>query len=273
MPEWYFMVVVAVFGLIIGSFLNVVIYRFHTGRSLNDRSHCLSCGRKLEWYELFPVFSYLALQGRCRTCHSFIPYRYAVVEILTAALFLLAYLHANDLVSLILLCMFLSGLVVVAVYDLNHMIIPDELSVFLGVMAIASSGYQAYLAESLNDWPVAILSGVLAGMFFASLWWMSSGRWLGLGDAKLAVGLGIMVGLGSVFSLVVWSFWIGAVISVIWLTWQRIALHIPFLHYAKASVTMKTEIPFAPFLIASFFLAYFFDVPVLALIEHLYATF
>lgn len=169
MPEWFFLLVVLAFGLVIGSFLNVVIYRFHTGRSLNDRSHCLSCGRTLNWYELFPVFSYLFLRGRCRSCRSFIPYRYALVEALTAGLFLLAYLKTLDLFLLLGLLVFLSLLVIVAVYDMYHQIIPDELSASLAVVAIAMAGYQAW---ALGDWSIlwlSVVAGIVAFIFFASL--------------------------------------------------------------------------------------------------------
>src|SRR5690606_22028608 len=117
LPHLFYPLVIIAFGLVIGSFLNVVIYRFHTGRSLNDRSHCLSCGKTLRWFELFPIFSYLALRGRCRSCRSFIPYRYALVEALTACLFLLAYLKTLDLFLLPGLLIFLSLLIIVAVYD------------------------------------------------------------------------------------------------------------------------------------------------------------
>lgn len=269
MPEWFFLAVVLVFGLVIGSFLNVVIYRFHTGRSLNDRSHCLSCGQTLHWYELFPVFSYMALGGRCRSCRSFIPYRYALVESLTAGLFGLAYLHVSDVTVLVGTLVFLSLLVVVSVYDLYHQIIPDELSAALAIAAVAISGYQAW---TLNDWSsflTSLLAGGIAFIFFASLWWFSGGRWLGFGDAKLAVSLGLMVGLSGIFSLLVFSFWVGAAFSLILLSLQ-IFMQRQRLGQTFGRVNMKSEVPFAPFLILAFVLVYFFNADVLSLIEWVY---
>lgn len=267
MLEWFYLLVVVLFGLIIGSFLNVVIYRLHTGRSLNDRSHCLSCGHTLKWYELFPVLSYLALRGRCRACRSFIPYRYALVEILTAGLFCLAYLHLSDIVSLFLLFAFLSVLVVVLVYDLYHMIIPDETSLILASLALSVVGYQSWMVGDINLLATSLLSAFLAFIFFASLWFFSGGRWLGFGDAKLAVGLAMLVGLGGAFSLIVWSFWVGAVVSLVIIAWQYIGLHKSLRRPGRSGVTMKSEIPFAPFLIASFILVYFGEVNVLDLVE------
>lgn len=269
MPEWFFLLVVLAFGLVIGSFLNVVIYRFHTGRSLNDRSHCLSCGQTLNWYELFPVLSYIFLRGRCRSCRSFIPYRYALVEALTATLFLLAYLKTMDLFLLPGFLVFISLLVIVAVYDIYHQIIPDELSASLAVVALALVGYQAW---ALGDWSIlwlSVVAGVVAFIFFASLWWFSDGRWLGFGDAKLAFSLAVLVGLVGTFSLVIFSFWIGAVLSLALLTTQRF-VQSRRLGQAFGRVNMKSEVPFAPFLILAFILVYFFNADALSLIEWVY---
>ena len=102
-PLWYQYTFVIAFGLIIGSFLNVYIYRFHTGKSLNGHSHCLSCGTGLKASDLVPLVSYLLLRGRCRTCGCYIPVRYFIVEFCTAVLFILSYLLATDIYELIFL--------------------------------------------------------------------------------------------------------------------------------------------------------------------------
>lgn len=273
LPEWFFVVVAVVFGLIIGSFLNVVIYRLHTGRSLNDRSHCLSCGRKLEWYELFPVVSYLALRGRCRSCHSFIPYRYALVELLTAAAFALAYINSTDVVSLVLLATLLSVLIVGLVYDLYHMIIPNEVSYGAAALAVAIVSWQVAWGGGVIEVVEAALGAAAAFLVYASLWYFSGGRAFGFGDAKLAISLGALAGLGSVFSLVVLSFWIGAVVGVFIIVWQYLTLNILLSNRGRKRVTMKSEVPFAPFLIASFVIVYFFNFQVLGLIQAMYESF
>lgn len=272
MPEWFFIFVVALFGLIIGSFLNVVIYRFHTNRSLNDRSHCLSCGTTLKWYELFPLLSYLALRGRCSSCQSFIPYRYALVEVLTAATFILAYLSTPHVVIFVLLAVFMSMLVVVLVYDLYHMIIPDELSLSLATLALAITGYESWLSSDLAGLGPALLSAFIAFSFFFSLWLFSGGRWLGLGDAKLAVSLGLLVGIGGVFSLLVLSFWTGALISVLMILFQKFNLHKSLGFGSTHRVKMKSEVPFAPFLIFSFVIVYFLNANVLTFIESIFSS-
>ncbi len=273
LPIWFYVSVAAIFGLIIGSFLNVVIYRLHTGKSLNDRSHCLSCGTTLRWYELVPVFSYIFLRGRCSNCHSFIPWRYTLVELLTSTLFVLAYLKFVDLPMLIILCLFLSVLVVGAVYDLYHMIIPDEVSFATTVLAFVLLFYQSWHGSGWGLLWEGLLGSVVAFLFFFGLWFMSHGKWLGFGDAKLAVGLGALVGLGGVFSLLVFSFWIGAVLSLLFITLERITLHINRRFKSRPRVRMKSEIPFAPFLILAFLLVYFTDWRVLDIFTELVSRF
>jgi len=94
LPTSFLLIIAFGFGIIIGSFLNVYLYRFHTGKSLSGSSHCLSCATPLKFYELVPLFSYLFLRGRCRTCSSLVPSRYFLVELLTGILFVICALTA-----------------------------------------------------------------------------------------------------------------------------------------------------------------------------------
>lgn len=259
---WY--VLVFVFGAIIGSFLNVVIYRMHTGRSLNGRSHCMSCGTHLTWYELFPVVSYLVQRAKCRTCTAYIPWRYLLVEVLTASVFLLLYtLYHSDLVLLALHFVLAALLIVILVYDIRHTIIPDELTIGVSATAVVLLAY--HLMHTKDVWGMVydLFGGICAALFFAGLWYISKGRWVGLGDAKIALPLGVVAGVASVFSMVVLSFWIGAVVSVSLLMLQRILKRgkktLPFL---PTPLTIKSEVPFAPFLIAGFACAHFFHVDI-----------
>lgn len=262
--ELFVYAMVFVFGAIIGSFLNVVIYRLHTGRSLSGRSHCMSCGKTLSWYELFPVFSYIAQWGSCRGCRAYIPSRYLVVEFLTGILFLLVwYVFSYDIILLTLHLALVPFLVIITLYDIRHTIIPDELTI--GTILIAL-GYLGYEYGWAGDWGLAltrVTSGLGAGLFFWCLWRISHGRWIGLGDAKLAFPLGMLVGVGGVFSMVVFSFWIGAVISISLIGIQNMLkrgkLH---LHFPLIPLTMKSEVPFAPFLVLGFLLVQLFHADV-----------
>lgn len=269
LPPEFWIFNLFLFGLIIGSFLNVLIYRLHTGKSLNDRSHCLSCGTTLTWYDLFPVFSYLFLLGRCRSCGSYIPNRYLLVELLTGVMFALVYSTSTTVFELLLTLTLVCILVVGVVYDLYHMIIPNEIVIGVAVLAPLILVSQTPLTVLVVTLSWAALSSVIAFIFFGGLWYFSGGRWVGFGDAKLVVGLGFLVGLSGVFSLLVFSFWIGALISVIIITLQLLAKRGQQpLRFLTGELTMKSEIPFAPFLVSAFVLVYFFGLDVLSLTNY-----
>lgn len=251
---WYF--IFFSLGAVIGSFLNVVIYRLHTGRSLSGRSHCMSCGKTLAWFELVPVFSYLWLRGSCKGCSSYIPSRYFVVEVLTGLLFALVWsISATDYVLLILNLLLVTICVVMIVYDMRHMIIPDELTFMVGVIAFCFLGYAVFVR---GDYGLIIshsISALCASFFFWGLWYMSKGKWIGFGDVKLALPFGLIVGLEGVFSMVVFSFWIGALVSVTLLGLERLSKRGKVrLHFLSSPLTIKSEVPFAPFFISGFLL-------------------
>lgn len=255
--ESYWYAVFFVFGAIVGSFLNVVIYRMHTGRSLNGRSHCMSCGKILAWYELFPIFSFLYLRGSCKGCSAYIPPRYLIVEILTGLLFMLVWsVSASDFILLSLNLILVSICVVMIVYDMRHMIIPDELTLMVSAIALCFFGYSLYIG---GDYWILLMNNsiaaVSASFFFWGLWYMSKGKWIGFGDVKLALPFGFLVGLEGVFSMVVFSFWIGAIVSVALLGLERFSKRGKIrLHFLPPSLTIKSEVPFAPFFISGFLL-------------------
>lgn len=267
--ELYGQIAVFILGTIIGSFLNVVIYRLHTGRSLNGHSHCMSCGKRLAWYELFPLLSYVALRGRCAGCGSYIPSRYALVELLTGALYLLVWqIFFFDPLVILLNWVLVSILMIITVYDMRHTIIPDEMTLLLGVVAVVYAGHASFLS---GTW-APLLSGAGAALaafvFFGGLWYVSGGRWIGFGDTKLAVPLGIIVGLGGVFTMIVLSFWIGAAISLMLLGIGRLAEKGKTgLRFLQAPRTIKSEVPFAPFLILGFLFVHLFYADIFTIIH------
>jgi leader peptidase (prepilin peptidase)/N-methyltransferase len=254
-------------GVIIGSFLNVYIYRFHTGKSLSGSSHCLSCGAPLAWYDLFPLLSYLGLRGRCRQCGCKIPARYFLVELMTGLLFAGALSITTDVLALCILWFIFSVMVVITVYDYYHFIIPDSLTLTLLAAVSALVGYQWFISDgSLVEIAVAIAGALAGSAFFLALWLISKGAWLGFGDVKLAVPLGLLVGATQVFSFVVLSFWIGAGVSlfILGLAWllERGKQH---LQLPELGLTMKSAVPFAPFMVASSLVIIFTHFNALAL--------
>ena len=256
------------FGTIIGSFLNVVIYRHNTGKGLGGHSHCTSCGTRLSSYELIPLLSYLAQYGRCRSCSARITPQYFLVELTTGAAFALSLLVATDLVSLVLTLAVFSVLIVIVVYDLHHLIIPDVFVVALVVLALAYLSWNPLLGTLHLPPPSALLGGLGAALFFASFWFFSKGRWMGLGDAKLAFPLGCIVGYPAVLSFVVFSFWIGAVVTLLLLGLQHLFKRgQKWLRFPYTTLRMKSEVPFAPFLVAAFFAVYLFSADVFEVSE------
>ena len=255
------------FGFIVGSFLNVVIFRLHTGKSLRGRSHCMSCGRMLKWLHLVPVFSFLCLRMRCYFCRARISGRYFLVELLTGLLFGLTAIIVSDILLRVLLLALMATLVVIVVYDLLHTIIPDEYVLIASGIALLMGLLEIAYAHSWEGALSHALGALVGFLFFASLWAVSKGRWVGLGDAKLALPLGFILGWPGIVSCIILSFWIGAGISLVLLGAQKVVkkgrLRVPFL---SSSLTIKSEIPFAPFLILGFLLVYFFGVDVFMLV-------
>jgi prepilin signal peptidase PulO-like enzyme (type II secretory pathway) len=254
------------FGAIVGSFLNVLILRTHTKRSLGGRSHCMTCGAQLHAQDLIPVISYLALLGRCRTCGARISPRYVFVEVATGGAFMyVAWLGLNPLLTA-LLGVFTALLIVVFVYDFEHLIIPDEYVGALVVVALMYVGAVAYHTHIFSL--IELAAPVLTFAFLGGLWKVSGGRWIGLGDAKLSIPLALMVGLTLSFSLIVFAFWIGAAVSVSLLLFERILMRGKHrLRFFGLPLTMKTEVPFAPFLIASFILVFYAHLDVFILTD------
>ncbi len=249
-----------ILGLIIGSFLNVVIYRYNTGFTLNGRSQCLACGNTLRWYELVPLFSYLFQLGRCRHCGSGISLQYPLVELATGLLFWGIWLQHLPPLQTILVAVIWSLLVVIAVYDLRHTIIPDGLVAGFAAATLALLALRAWpVGGGEFNWPI-VVDGVIAAAalasFFWFLWFVSQGRWMGFGDAKLAIGVGLLLGLWPGVTAIVLAFWIGAAVGLGLIAFTRLSHHFKF-------VTMKSEIPFAPFIILGTLLVFFFHLHVL----------
>lgn len=279
LPVWYWYLMTALFGAVIGSFLNVVIYRFHTGKSLSGHSHCLSCGKSLQWYELVPIVSYVLLRGRCGGCGSYVPPRYLLVEVLTAMLFVASLHYVGFSWHVLWWFTAVSILVVVTVYDLYHFIIPDELVGYLSMLALAGVMLDGWLRGF--DWELLAMNlaaALLAFSFYGGLWLYSKGRWIGFGDAKLAAPLAFVAGWPGVFSLIVVSFWVGAVVSIFLLLVPRIQLCVYNLLYSNPvvakdgkSFTMKSEVPFAPFLVLAFLGVVWLQLDVLSITSYVFS--
>ncbi len=162
---WFF-----VLGLIIGSFLNVVIYRMHTGKSLSGRSRCLSCGQTLRWWHLVPVISYVWLRSRCGFCGARVSLRYSLVELGTGLLFALVASSVVGILPMFFYLILMSVLILVVIYDVLHTIIPDEFVVIATVCAVAIIGLEWYISPDVHSILLRLVSGGVGFLFFGSLW-------------------------------------------------------------------------------------------------------
>lgn len=245
-------------GTVVGSFLNVVVYRLGTGERIgNARSRCFSCGKTLQWHELIPLASFMFQRGRCWGCGSKISIQYPIVEFLSGLLFLFIaikilpnfqFQNAILMVGTFLyFATLFSLLLAISIYDFRHKIIPNQLVYPFIILAFILGIFGSPTSDSLFS--EVRLPNVIAGggawAFFAALWAVSKGRWMGFGDAKLALGIGFLLGPFLTLVAVVLSFWIGTLVAV------------PLVLLRGGG--LKTQIPFGPFLAAGAFASWVFS--------------
>ncbi|MEA3344512.1 MAG: prepilin peptidase, partial [Patescibacteria group bacterium] len=245
-----------ILGSIVGSFLNCIIYRIETKQSfLKGRSFCPVCKHKLNFFDLIPIVSFLFLKGKCRYCKAKISWQYPLVEIGTGLIFLSVIIYhlslinyqlllITDQLSIIIYQLLISCfLIIVFVYDLKHSIIPDKVIFPAIAIALTFSVYTSIANASLLLISDSILSAFIATGFFLSIVLISKGKWMGIGDIKLAFLMGLFLGFPNILIALFLSFLIGAIIGV-------------GLILAK-SKNFKSEIPFGPFLVTGTFVALF----------------
>jgi leader peptidase (prepilin peptidase)/N-methyltransferase len=238
---------VLIFGLMIGSFLNVVIHRLPLDQSIvKPGSHCPSCEKPVRWYQNIPLLSYLFLQGKCAECGVKIHWRYPLVEFITGLLFFLSFRGNLDIAQL-RIWIFISLGIAITFIDLDHRIIPDELSIGGWVVGLLTAYWD--FRNGFGHLVIASVAGFGFFFGFALLYEKITGRvGLGGGDIKFMGTIGAFLGLGGIWSSLVISSLIGVVVGVIV---GRIQ---------KNDEILKTAIPYGPFLVAGSFVELFFEV-------------
>lgn len=203
-------IVIFIFGITIGSFLNVCIYRIPLHQSIvTVSSHCMTCGRKLKWYDMIPVFSWLLLGGKCRSCKSKISLQYPVIESLNGILYVVICLvNGMNLFSLIY-CLMTSALLTLSLIDWRTYEIPPGINAFLFILGVAAA-----VLDRGN------LLSHLAGMvcvsgFLGILYLISRGRAIGGGDIKLMFACGLILGCKQIILAFLLGCIIGSVIHLI----------------------------------------------------------
>lgn len=233
-----------VFGAIIGSFLNVVILRLPREKKLSGRSQCPNCHYTLGFFDLVPVFSYLFLGAKCRSCAEPISSRYAAIEIITGLLFSLVFItlipvSLFEWVSFIRVLIITAALLCIFIIDLEHFLILDKILIYIGLIVFSINIFLDIRSLtpiiSLSSLTLGgLVSGSIVSGIFYSLWKISNGKWIGFGDVKLMLFLGIALGFSGL--------WIGlfsaSIISGI------VAIYL----LAFKGKTMQSKVPFGTFL-------------------------
>ncbi len=231
---------ILIYGLIIGSFLNVCIYRIPREESIAwPGSHCPTCNHSLKWYDNIPLVSYLTLKGKCRYCKTKISAQYPIVESLNALLYIIMYFKFSFSVDFIFYSLISSVLLAIIFIDFKEMIIPDSLVLSIVVFTIIYKSVNYFLYGLSSDIIGSILGMLLAGGLFLAIVLLSRGG-MGGGDVTLIGALGFVLGVKYILLNIFLSFVLGAIISVFFL--------------AAKIKTRKDPIPFGPFIALGFFM-------------------
>jgi len=225
----YFSFLVFWFGSCIGSFLNVCIYRIPREESVvAPRSHCPNCGKMIAWYDNIPLVSYLALNARCRHCKQWITPRYFLVELLTAALFLMVWLKYGFSPVAPAYWLMISGLILGTFVDFEHMIIPDRVTIGGMIAGLVLSGLVPSLHETRSAVQALISSGIGLALGFGVLWLVAFfGKLafkkdaMGFGDVKLLGAIGAFLGWKAVLFTILFSSFAGSVVGVAFIVGGR----------------------------------------------------
>ncbi len=234
MPPVFIDIAIFIFGTLIGSFLNVCIYRIPAGQSIvAPASRCSHCQTPIRWYQNIPILSYLVLRGKCASCGVTISVRYPLVEALTGVLFLLVYMRFGMLWATPVYWLLAASLVVITFIDLDHQIIPDVISLPGIPIGFVLTFFVAGL--SWRDSLLGVLVGggslaCVAGIYYL----LTRNEGMGMGDIKLLAMLGAFMGWKAILPTIFIGSLIGSLVGV------------PLMLIKRASG--KLAIPFGPFL-------------------------
>jgi len=181
-------VMIFLYGIIFGSFLNVCIYRIPNKGSLMEHSHCMKCGYHLAWYDLLPVFSYICLRGKCRKCGEKISIQYPLVELLNGVLWVIVFTFRGFTVDSVIYCVFVSALLVLSVIDLRTYEIPDGINLFIAIVG------GIHLVLHIDEWPLYVIGFFSVSLVLWIINRVTAGRAMGGGDVKLMAAAGLLVG-------------------------------------------------------------------------------
>ena len=225
------------YGIVIGSFLNVCIYRIPLKENIvKTRSHCMSCGHKLEWYELIPLFSYLVQGGKCRHCQAHISVQYPLIEGLNGVLYVITFIINGVNVDSLLYCLLISALITLSVIDWRTYEIPLGINIFILTLGLIMT------VIHYEDWINHVIGFFAVSVFIFIIILATKGRGMGGGDMKLMAAAGLMLGWKNI----VLAFLLGCVLGAI--------IHVVRMRISKAD----HQLAFGPYLSAGILIAVLF---------------
>lgn len=201
--------IVLAYGLVIGSFLNVCIYRIPKRENIAKSSHCMSCGRKLGWRDMVPVFSYIILRGRCRQCGAKISIQYPLIEALNGVLYVVVFMANGFTFSSVLYCLMTSALIVITIVDERTYKIPISFNLFLLLIGMIMTVYDFRHIIS------HVVGFFCVSLFLYGLYYFSSGQAIGGGDIKMMAATGLILGWKNIILAFVLACILGSVIHSI----------------------------------------------------------
>jgi len=253
--EIYFAIIVFMFGLLFGSFYNVVGYRIPNNMSIVwPHSFCPKCKHTLKWYELIPVFSFIIQKGKCRKCGCKISFFYPIIELLTGLLFMISYLKFGFSVEFILSLLVSSFLVIVIVSDFSYLIISDEVTIFFSILSVLVQFLFMGVMEGISS----IIYGLFAFILMYLIMILGSKimheEALGGGDVKLMFFIGTILSAISPIVLNDLSTY-ASFFNIFFEIFLASAIAIPF---AALSLFFKKNrvVPFGPFILLSSLIIY-----------------
>ena len=253
----YYSLLAFIIGCILGSFSNVCIYRLPLNKQfITGRSYCPKCKKKINWYDNLPLISYINLNRKCRNCKKKISFNYFLVELISGFCALYIFINYNNFYEIIFLQLLVVIFLIIYFIDLKHFIIPDILNLSFIALAFFKNFIPDFESSFTYDLNHSIIGGVIGYLIIWSIIFfykkLKNIEAMGLGDAKLMAGVGLLFGWYSVFVVL----FISAILGLIFTLPDLI----------KNTKNLKTKIPFGPFIIISTIIYYFYGSFIIKLI-------
>lgn len=221
----------ALYGIVIGSFLNVLILRLPLKESITlKRSHCMTCGHTLSWYELIPLFSYLFLGGKCRHCKAHISVQYPIVEATNGILYVIFFLAKGITVETFLYCLAASALLALSVIDWRTQEIPLGFILFILTLGLVR------LFTDLENWSQYVIGLFAVSVFLLLIDLVTKGRGIGHGDIKLMAATGLLLGWKLIIIAFIMACIIGTVVHLIRMAVKKVGRKLAFGPYLSMGI-------------------------------------